>query len=148
LFNPYDVAKQQNDIDIFFKPLPVHVHGLYVKKDKPYFIINKLASQVKRRCALAEELGHYFLGHNGNYLVAGSYRERLNLDKQEYDAKLWATDRLIDTRSLLSTIRADHQLTLDDICDTFWVTQEFMIFKMQRLVNLGHVNSFFVPDIT
>ena len=148
MFNPYKAAKEQRDIVIFFRPLPEGLHGLYVFREQPLFIINSLANQIEQRCATTEELGHYFLGHRGNYFIDNDYSEQIRIGKQEYDAKIWAADRLIDTNRLIKLISQDHQFTPYDIADMFWVTLDVLFFKLQLLVNLGYLNNFFMPDIT
>lgn len=148
MFNPYEVLLREENVELIFKDLPYPLQGYYAQCESDALIVlDRALSQAQRRCILTEELAHYFLGHTGNYFT-GKYQGGLTFDKQEYDAKVWATDRLINTHELLKTIQADHQFTLYDICDRFWVTEEFMLFKMQRLVNLGLLNNFFMQNVT
>lgn len=149
MFNPYELLKQQQDLRLTIKQLPDGLRGTYLQKEEiKIIVLNKKLNQVERRCTLTHELAHYFLGHYGDYFSINNYTAECWHNKQEYLANVWATDRLIETPKLLKIIQADHQYTLDDICDMFWVTQEFMFFKLQRLVNLGYLNNFFMPDIT
>ncbi len=146
-FNPYEVLKEL-DISLYFKKLPEGLNGLYIAKSNLRLIIlSKGLNQAERRCVLTEELAHYFLGHTDNILSDKDYRAILSYEKFDYDAKIWAADRLIDTNKLIKLMKQDHQFTPHEIADMFWVDLDILFFKMQRLVNLGYISNFFVPDI-
>jgi Zn-dependent peptidase ImmA (M78 family) len=148
IYNPYAILKEQDNINLVFKPLYNGLKGFIAQhKNDVLIVMDKRLSQIERRCVLAEELGHYFLGHSGNYF-AGNYYGSLGFDKQEYDAKVWAADRLVDTEELLNIYSQDHQLTPYDIADYFWVTLDVLSFKIRHLVNLGKINTFYLPMST
>jgi len=147
-FNPYDLLRRERNIELVFRKLPASLKGYFGRyKDSSFIVLSKSLTQVERRCVLAEELAHYYLGHSGNYL-AKAYYGGLGFDKQEHDAKVWAADRLIDTHNLLEIAQRDHQLTVEDICDHFWVTKEVLFFKLNRLANIRALSHFFMPDVT
>lgn len=142
------MLKEEDNIELVFKKLPRKLHGYFMNHDDVALIcLNRSLTQAERRCALAEELGHYFLGHSGNYF-AGKYCGSMTFTKQEHDAKVWAADRLIDTHELLNFAKKDHQLTVEEIAERFWVTTDVLFFKLQRLVNIQNGGVFILPDIT
>lgn len=148
MFNPYQFLASRPQIELRFKLLPASLQGYYASyQEDTLIVLNRSLSQVERRCVLTEELGHYVLGHSGNYFL-GKYSGGLSPGKQEVQAKTWAADRLIDTTAILSMMRRDHQHTVDEICESLWVTRDTLFFKLQRLVNLGYLSHFFMPDIT
>jgi len=149
MWNPYATLKEHSDIHLFVKPLPKKVRGLFsVKGSETVIVLNELDPTTVRRCTLAHELGHYFLGHRGNFLETTNHFNKLTLGRQEHAATCWAVDRLIDTHEFLTIAKQDHQLTVDDICEHFWVTQDVLFFKLNRLANMQASGVFLLPGVT
>ncbi len=88
------------------------------------------------RCVLAEEIGHYRTTIGDitprKYMC---YRDRLELDKKEQLALHWATDFLIPTKMLLSELKKNNSPSLKNISDQFFVTEDFMMRKLEFMSN-------------
>ncbi len=59
------------------------------------------------------------------------YRDRLTVDKMEQLALRWATDFMVPTDMLLDTLGEWQQPTMDCLVDSFEVTNEFMLQKLE-----------------
>lgn len=75
---------------------------------------------VKKKCALAEELGHH-------YTTVGDITAQITIEdqKQEYKARLWAYNRLIGLQGILSAYKANCH-TLNEIAEHLEVSEEFL----------------------
>lgn len=146
MYNPYLVLKEHPEIMLAMEPLPDGLRGIYAStQGKSLIILSSLLTQTERRCTLTHELAHYFLGHHDDYFALTSYTDECTYRKKEHDAWSWAADRLIDTHDFLSFSDSDHQLTVEEVAERFWVTTDILFFKLQRLVTLGKLDVFYLP---
>lgn len=71
-----------------------NIYGMYIKDYKVIGINYNLIQTIsEEKCVLAEELGHYFTGVQTR-LIAGSYREMLQISREERRAERWAIMKL------------------------------------------------------
>jgi len=104
-------------------------------------LINELikSDTKKYRSVLAEELGHHFttIGDQSprQYM---HYRDRLELDRYEKLAMKWATNYLLPTTLVLGGIRSNKACSLEDMADTYDVTDNFLLekFKFMAFENM------------
>lgn len=149
MIDPYEILKSQQDIQLVVKTLPEEIRGVYMgRANKKMIVLNRCLTQTERRCTLTHELAHFFLGHADDYFEVRDYYDECCYGKKEQDAKVWAVDRLIDTHELLAFAKQDHQLTVEEIAEHFWVTKEVLFFKWNRLTNIQASALFFMPDAT
>ena len=118
-----------------FATLPDEILGYYYCDGDYYIIlINESIRNNERlyRCILAEEIGHYRTTIGDitprKYMC---YRDRLRIDKMELQALKWAADFMIPTDMLLSYLQDRIQPTVAELVDYFFVTQEFMMQKLE-----------------
>lgn len=74
----------------------------------------------EKGCVLAEELGHHYTTV-GNILDQSSADNR----KQEYRARLWAYNKLIGLRGIITAHKAGCQ-NMSDVADYLDVTEDFL----------------------
>lgn len=82
--------------------------------------IRKNMTSTEKGCVLAEELGHYYTTV-GDILDQTSANNR----KQEYRARLWAYNRLIGLRGIISAHESGCQ-SISDVADYLDVTESFL----------------------
>lgn len=132
-FDPY-VLLEQTGIKLYLRFLPDGLNGVYAARGTNRLILlNRRLNRVEMRCVLTEELAHHFLGHSENVFLKETYREKLGYDKWEYDAKVWATDRLLDTNALGEYVLQNKRISPDDLIEHFDITREVLLFKVRRL---------------
>ena len=75
---------------------------------------------IKKKCALAEELGHH-------YTTVGDITAQITIEeqKQEYKARLWAYNKLIGLQGILSAYKAGCH-TLIEMAEHLEVSEEFL----------------------
>lgn len=77
-------------------------------------------TSTEKGCVLAEELGHHYTTV-GNILDQSSADNR----KQEYHARLWAYNKLIGLRGIISAHQSGCR-NISDVADYLDVTEEFL----------------------
>lgn len=82
--------------------------------------IKKDMTTIKKKCALAEELGHH-------YTTVGDITSQSTTDerKQEFKARLWAYNKLIGLNGILSAYKENCH-TLADMAEHLDVSEEFL----------------------
>ena len=98
------------------KPLLAHDGRIKGKR----IAIRKDMSETKKKCVLAEELGHY-------YTTSGDIMDQSSVDsrKQEHRARLWAYDKVIGLMGIVDCYRAGCR-TVTDMAEHLEVTEEFL----------------------
>lgn len=82
--------------------------------------INRALTEREKKCILAEELGHYLTG-SGDILDQSSAANR----KQELRGRLWAYNRLIGLRGIVSAYKSGCQ-NMSDVAYYLDVTEDFL----------------------
>ncbi|MCM1191979.1 MAG: ImmA/IrrE family metallo-endopeptidase [Butyrivibrio sp.] len=82
--------------------------------------ISKALTEQAKKCVMAEELGHYYTGV-GDILDQSSVSNR----KQELRGRLWAYNRLIGLRGIISAHESGCR-NITDIADYLDVTESFL----------------------
>lgn len=82
--------------------------------------IKKDMTTIKKKCALAEELGHHYTTV-GDITSQSTTEER----KQEFKARLWAYNKLIGLNGIISAYKANCH-TLTDMAEHLDVSEEFL----------------------
>ena len=75
---------------------------------------------IKKKCALAEELGHH-------YTTVGDITAQITVEdqKQEYKARLWAYNELIGLQGIIMAYKANCH-TMVDMAEYLEVSEEFL----------------------
>ena len=97
---------------------PLFAHDGRIKGKR--IAIRKDMSETKKKCVLAEELGHY-------YTTSGDIMDQSSVDsrKQEHRARLWAYDKVIGLMGIVDCYRAGCR-TVTDMAEHLEVTEEFL----------------------
>lgn len=119
-----DLLREADSQDLITKEKPLRAHDGRIKGKR--IAIRKGLPESKKKCVLAEELGHYYTT-TGNILDQSNTNNR----KQELHARLWAYDKMI---GLTGIVNAYHHgcRTLYDIADYLEVTEEFLAEALQQ----------------
>lgn len=90
-------------------------------------------SQALLRTVLAEELGHHFTtAHNAVCRTYCNYRERIFVNKAEYQALKWAAEHLIPADQLAQAVGRG-PLERWELAEYFDVTEEMVEFRLRLL---------------
>lgn len=116
--NYTDLLVEADNLSLITKDKPLRAHDGRIKKNK--IAIRKDMSEIKKKCVLAEELGHYHTTV-GNILDQSSSNNR----KQEYKARLWAYNKLIGLNGILSAYKTGCKNTYE-IAEYLDVTEDFL----------------------
>jgi len=94
------------------------IKGLYC--DKVIVLNRHIDNRIEKSCVLAEELGHY-------YTTAGDIIDLHNITnkKQELRARMWAYDKQIGLRGIISAFR-NRCMNTNDMAEYFNVTEDFL----------------------
>lgn len=100
------------------KDKPLLAHDGRIKGNR--IAIRKDMPETKKKCVLAEELGHY-------HTTAGDIMDQNITEnrKQEYRARLWGYDKLIGLPGIIECYRAGCR-TISDMADHLEVTEDFL----------------------
>lgn len=122
-----DLLIEADSQDLIIKEKPLLAHDGRIKGKR--IAIRKGLPESKKKCVLAEELGHYYTT-TGNILDQSNTSNR----KQELHARVWAYDKMI---GLTGIVNAYHRgcRTLYDIADYLEVTEEFLAEALQQYKN-------------
>lgn len=111
--------------------------GLYINIQgiPPTILIDK--SIINNRCQyisiLSEELGHHFTTLGNLPKNARTYSEKLQKNKKEKLAKLWAADFLINDDAFVKALY-DCISNPCDMCEYFNVTDEILKYKVASIL--------------
>lgn len=111
--------------------------------------INKnIRTHSKRACILAEELGHYYTS-TGNILDPNNINNR----KQEHIARMWAYDKLIGLKGIISAFESGCKNTYET-AQFLDVTEEFLIEAIDAyksrygiFARLDNYAIYFIPSL-
>ncbi len=121
----YEELQIQNE-DIFIKEMDLSgvkgMKGLYCNGN---IAIHKSLTSVEKSCILAEELGHHYTTV-GDILNQEDARNR----KQELQARLWAYNKQIGLRGIISAYEA-HLTEIHEAAEFLEVTPEFLSDALQ-----------------
>ena len=95
-----------------------------IKNNKIY--LRQDMSHANKKCVLAEELGHHYTTV-GNILDQSDAGNR----KQEYQARIWAYDRLVGLTGIIDCYKAGCQ-TISEMAEYLEVTEQFLREALER----------------
>lgn len=137
LIQLFEVIEKENilieEIDIKYN----NIKGMYlnIPDFPPTILIDK--SVISNRCKfisiLSEELGHHFTTLGNLPQKSKSYSERLQKNKKERQAKLWAANFLISDEDFIQAL-CNCISTHSDICDCFNITNEILQYKIYSII--------------
>lgn len=113
--------------------------GIYVKCPDTAPIIGVKAgldtnNSKKYISTLCEELGHYFTTYGNLTCTRKTYLEKLNRDKKENLAKLWAANFLISDSEFVNALN-NCVVTYSDMAEYFNVTEEMVNIKVKSIIS-------------
>ena len=116
--NYTELLIEADDHSLITKDKPLLAHDGRIKGNR--IAIRKNMTETRKKCVLAEELGHYHTTA-GDIMDLSSVSNR----KQELKARLWGYDRLIGLPGIVSAYRAGCQ-SVSDMAEHLEVTEEFL----------------------
>lgn len=116
--NYTELLIEADNHSLITKDKPLLAHDGRIKGNR--IAIRKDMPETKKKCVLAEELGHYHTTA-GDIMDLSSVSNR----KQELKARLWGYDRLIGLPGIVSAYRAGCQ-SVSDMAEHLEVTEEFL----------------------
>lgn len=122
-----DLLREADSHDLITKEKPLRAHDGRIKGKR--IAIRKDLPESKKKCVLAEELGHYYTT-TGNILNQSDSSNR----KQELHARLWAYDKVIGLTGIVNAYLHGCR-TLYDMADYLDVTEEFLSEALQQYKN-------------
>ena len=113
-----DLLIEADNLSLITKDKPLRAHDGRIKNNR--IAIRKDMPEIKKKCVLAEELGHY-------HTTAGDILDQKKVcnRKQEHRARLWAYDRLIGLPGIISAYKAGCKNTYE-MAEYLEVTEEFL----------------------
>lgn len=134
----FEIIDKENiiieEVDIRFK----NTSGIYLNLPNIGPVININLSIIHNRCkylsVIAEELGHHFTTIGNLTTKSKNYSEKLQKEKKENKAKLWAAEFLISDEEFVQALY-NCISTQFDMCDYFNVTNEILKFKIRSIIN-------------
>lgn len=119
-----DLLIEADSLSLITKDKPLRAHDGRIKKNR--IAIRQDMPETKKKCVLAEELGHYHTTVD-NILDQTSVNNR----KQEYKARIWAYNRLIGLTGIVKAYQHGCH-SLYEIADYLEVTEEFFLEALQQ----------------
>ena len=116
--NYTELLIEADNHSLITKDKPLLAHDGRIKGNR--IAIRKNMTETKKKCVLAEELGHYHTS-SGDILDQTVIENR----RQEYRARLWGYDKLIGLSGIISCYRSGCK-TLSDMADHLDVTEDFL----------------------
>lgn len=113
-----DLLIEADNLSLITKDKPLRAHDGRIKKNR--IAIRKDMPEIKKKCVLAEELGHFQL-NAGNILDQSIVSNR----KQEHKARLWSYDKLIGLDGIVSAYKSGCK-SIYEIANHLDVTEEFL----------------------
>lgn len=116
--NYTDLLIEADNHSLITKDKPLLAHDGRIKGNR--IAIRKDMPETKKKCVLAEELGHF-------HTTAGDIMDQSSIAnrKQELRARLWGYDKLIGLPGIISCYRAGCR-TVTDMAEHLEVTEEFL----------------------
>lgn len=113
-----DLLIEADNLSLITKDKPLRAHDGRIKRNR--IAIRKDMPEIKKKCVLAEELGHFHTTV-GNILDQTEVQNR----KQELHARFWAYNRLIGLQGIISAYKAGCR-SIYDMASHLDVTEEFL----------------------
>ena len=113
-----DLLIEADSLSLIIKDKPLRAHDGRIKGNR--IAIRKDMGEIKKKCVLAEELGHYHTTV-GDIMDQSSVSNR----KQELKARIWSYDKLVGLNGIISAYQAGCA-TLYDAAEHLTVTEEFL----------------------
>lgn len=113
-----DLLIEADSLSLITKDKPLRAHDGRIKGNK--IAIRKDMPEIKKKCVLAEELGHY-------HTTAGDImdQETVTNQKQEYKARLWSYNKLVGLKGIISAYKSGCR-TIHDTAEHLGVTEDFL----------------------
>ena len=116
--NYTDLLIEADNLSLITKDKPLRAHDGRIKRNR--IAIRKDMPETKKKCVLAEELGHYHTT-TGDIMDLSSVENR----KQERKARIWGYNRLIGLSGILSAYKAGCLNTFE-MAEHLEVTEDFL----------------------
>lgn len=116
--NYTDLLIEADNLSLITKDKPLRAHDGRIKRNR--IAIRKDMPEIKKKCVLAEELGHYHTT-TGDIMDQSSVENR----KQERRARVWSYNKLIGLSGILSAYKAGCRNTYE-MAEHLEVTEEFL----------------------
>lgn len=86
--------------------------------------------EVEHDSVFAHEVGHHMTSDGiANILVARNYRSAIVVDKNEYQATIWATDHMMPDREVIKALQV--VTNIEELAEYFGVTVSFAVDKLR-----------------
>lgn len=118
-----DLLIEADACSLITKEKPLRANDARIKGNR--IAIRSDISFIQKKCVLAEELGHYYTS-SGNIIDQSDTTNR----KQEYRARYWAYNRLVNLHDIISAYNAGCR-TFYEMSDYLDVTEEFFCEAME-----------------
>lgn len=133
----WEIVEKEN-IKVFYRDInntPEKLNGLYIYHQEigPVIILDKglLSKRREHTEILSEEVGHHLAGVRTNVLFANQdYSTRIERNRDEHRAMVWATDFLIPDQELEHAVKDIGCRSCYELADYFDVTQKFFMAKL------------------
>lgn len=113
-----DLLIEADNLSLITKDKPLRAHDGRIKKNR--IAIRQDMTETKKKCVLAEELGHFHTTV-GDIMDQSSVCNR----KQEHRARLWAYNKLIGLQGIIKAYNAGCQ-NYHETAEYLDVTEEFL----------------------
>lgn len=135
----FTIAEMEN-IRIEWRWFAGRMRGIYINGPEllhPVIGLDRRLENYEQelRCTLAHELGHHFRS-SGQRMVAADYASKVTIDRAEREADDWALDTLLPSRDFIEKLTSG--MTVLELADYFWVTEEFVQKKLNQLKRRGY----------
>lgn len=124
---------EREGIDVEWWDFPEPISAVYVEIDncKVIGLKNDLhKSNRKLKCALSEELGHYFIGSTYKNKKPETYKEKIDIAKMEYKAKKWQVFFLIPEEEFIRAVKKGIT-KIWELAEYFDVDEELIKFYLK-----------------
>ena len=142
------VAKQQK-VKVKFAALEGNISGLLFRKQGRAVIgVNALHPPVRQRFTLAHELGHFLLGHRGDFFLPvilfrdsksqeGTHEEEISANR--FAAELLMPEDMVRKELKNHSIELDDEEAVEKLAAKFRVSTQAMTIRLQYLgrVSIG-----------
>jgi hypothetical protein len=118
-----DLLVEADQLYLITKDKPLRAHDGRIKGNR--IAIRKDMPEIKKKCVLAEELGHYYTTV-GDIMDQGTIANQ----KQEYRARLWSYNKLIGLNGIVTAYKSGCR-TIHATAEYLGVTEEFLLEALQ-----------------
>lgn len=141
-----ELLKEADNLGLIVKDKPLQANNGRIKGNK--IAIKKNLKNRDKKCVLAEELGHYYTT-TGNIIDISNEN---NL-KQEHQARLWAYNKLVGLRGIISAyeVGCSNRYEIAEYLD---VTEEFLNEAIERYtskygqcITVDNYVIYFIPNL-